>query len=64
MGLQMFSSIQYLFKRLLNSQKANYEVSMSKRKKQKKQKTNQGNLYHLDSNNCSVSAVTPIIIIR
>jgi hypothetical protein len=58
----MYGSIHCLFTRLLNNQKANYEVSTSKIKKENKQKTKQGNLYNLDNNISSVSAVTPIII--
>jgi hypothetical protein len=57
------SSIPYLFKCVWNIQKANYEVSIGQIEKQTdegKQKTKQGNLYHLDNNN-SISAITSTI---
>jgi hypothetical protein len=42
-----FHSILYLFTYLLNSPKANYKVTISKRKKTH---TKQDNFYHLDNN--------------
>jgi hypothetical protein len=63
--IPQFNSVLFLFT-LLNSPKANYNVSMSEERNKTntpKQKTKQGHLHHLD-NNTPISAITPIIMRR